>query len=45
MPTPASKDLRVQRRKQGQTAGLGPDTKLRVRSQFLSGLSGKPKHA
>ena len=37
VPTPASKDLRVRRRQQGQTAGLGPGVKLRVRSQFLSG--------
>ena len=37
VPTPASTDLRVQRRQQGQTAGLGPGMKLRVRSQFMSG--------
>ena len=34
VPTPASKDLQVQ---QGQTAGLDPGMKLRVRSQFMSG--------
>ena len=37
VPTPASTDLRVQKRQQGQTAGLDPGMKLRVRSQFMSG--------
>ena len=48
VPTPASEG-RVQRRKQGQTAGLGPDKRLGERSQSSScpvdskALEGRPE--